>query len=342
MAAGPNSGRFKSGGYGPLVSLLQGVRVLDVTTFLAGPLATRALADLGADVLKVEPPSGDPTRAGWKGGANPSFYWQALHGGRRSVALDLASPEGKEEFLRLAADADIMLENMRPGVMARFGLDGPSLRARFPRLITCSITGFDPGDELSGISATDGPVQAWMGAVELMEGWCGTALPMPVQLGDVAGGAFAAQAVLAALVARSRTGAGVHVQLSLAGALRQWLAVTDRSGTLRSPATLVLTGSDGVRFIVQTPMRFAAVLLQVLELDPQTPRTEVAEAAARATAGEPSAVWLKRLWAAGIPAAPVRPLDTDVPPPPWTIDGVPPQPVGPPPALDANRGEGWL
>ncbi len=324
------------------MTLLQGIRVLDVTTFLAGPLATRALADLGADVLKVEPPSGDPTRAGWKGGPDPSFYWRALHGGRRSVALDLGSPQDKEEFLRLAADADIVLENMRPGVMARFGLDGASLRARFPRLITCSITGFDPGDELAGISATDGPVQAWMGAVELMEGWSGVALPMPVQLGDVAGGAFAAQGVLAALVARSRTGAGAHIQLSLAGALRQWLAVTDRSGTLRTPATLVLTGSDGTRFIVQTPMRFAAVLLEVLELDPGMPREEIAEAAARVAAGEPAAAWLKRLWAAGIPAAPVRPLDDGIPPPPWTIDGVPPQPIGPPPPLDAHHGEGWL
>ncbi len=323
------------------MTLLDGVRVLDVTTFLAGPLATRALADLGADVLKVEPPSGDPTRAGWKGGPAPSFYWRALHGGRRSVALDLGDPADKEEFLRLAGDADVVLENMRPGVMARFGLDGASLRERFPRLITCSITGFDPGDELAGISATDGPVQAWTGAVELMEGWSGTALPMPVQLGDVAGGACAAQGVLAALVARSRTGAGAHIQLSLAGALRQWLAVTDRSGTLRTPATLVLTGSDGVRFLVQTPMRFAAVMLDVLELDPDTPRADIAVAAARAAATETAGAWLTKLWAAGIPAAPVRPLDGEIPPPPWTIDGVAPQPIGPPPPLDAHRGEGW-
>jgi crotonobetainyl-CoA:carnitine CoA-transferase CaiB-like acyl-CoA transferase len=324
------------------MKLLHGLRVLDVTTFLAGPLATRTLADLGADVLKVEPPAGDPTRAGWKGGPDPSFYWRALHGGRRSVVLDLGSPADKEEFLRLASEADVVLENMRPGVTARFGVDGPTLRARFPRLITCAITGFDAGDPLAGISATDGPVQAWTGAVELMEGWSGTALPMPVQAGDVAGGAVAAQGVLAALVARSRTGVGAHVQVSLAGALRQWMAVTDRTGTLRSPATLVLTGNDGVRFLVQTPMRFAAKLLELLEMDPGTPRTEIAEAAARATAGEPAAVWLERLWAAGIPAAEVRPLDNDVPPPPWVIDGEPLLPAGPPPALGANNGEGWL
>ena len=325
-----------------LMALLQGVRVLDVTTFLAGPLATRALADLGADVLKVEPPAGDPTRAGWKGGPDPSFYWRALHGGRRSVVLDLGSPPDKEEFLRLASEADVVLENMRPGVTAKFGVDGPSLRERFPRLITCAITGFDADEELAGISATDGPVQAWTGAIELMEGWSGAALPMPVQLGDVSGGVAAAQGVLAALVSRSRTGVGAHVQVSLAGALRHWLSVTDRSGTLRSPATLVLTGRDGNRFIVQTPMRFAAVLLKLLDLDPATPRDQIADAAARATAGEPASVWLERLWAAGIPAAPVRPLGDDVPPPPWTIDGVPSQPAGPPPALGAHNGQGWL
>lgn len=324
------------------MTLLHGIRVLDVTTFLAGPLATRTLADLGADVLKVEPPAGDPTRAGWKGGPDPSFYWRALHGGRRSVVLDLGDPADKEQFLHLAEDADVVLENMRPGVTARFGVDGPSLRARFPRLITCAITGFDAGDPLAGISATDGPVQAWTGAVELMETWSGVALPMPVQMGDVAGGAVAAQGVLAALVARSRTGVGAHVQVSLSGALRQWMAVTDRTGTLRSPATLVLTGSDGVRFLVQTPMRFAAKLLELLEMDPATPRTDIAEAAARATAGEPASVWLQRLWASGIPAAPVRALDSDVPAPPWTIDGEPLLPAGPPPALGANNGEGWL
>ena len=113
------------------------------------------------------------------------------------------------------------------------------------------------------------------GAVELMEGWSGAALPMPVQIGDVAGGTVATQGVLAALVARSRTGVGSHVQVSLAGALRQWMAVTDRMGTLRSPATLVLTGSDGDRFLVQTPMRFAAKLLELLELDPSTPRARL-------------------------------------------------------------------
>ena len=271
------------------MALLQGVRVLDVTTFLAGPLATRALADLGADVLKVEPPAGDPTRAGWKGGPDPSFYWRALHGGRRSVMLDLGSPADKEEFLRLASDADVVLENMRPGVTAKFGVDGPSLRERFPRLITCAITGFDADEELAGISATDGPVQAWTGAIELMEGWSGTALPMPVQLGDVSGGVAAAQGVLAALVSRSRTGVGAHVQVSLAGALTP-LAVGDRPEW-----HVALAGHAGADRQRRQPLprpdpdAFRRGPAASCSNSIRRPRaTEIADAAARATAGEPA------------------------------------------------------
>jgi formyl-CoA transferase len=326
---------------------LRGIRVLDVTTFLAGPLATRTLADLGATVLKVEPPAGDPTRGGWLRGADAggaSFYWRALHGGRRSVAIDLTTEPGKERFLALAADADVVVDNMRPGVTARFGVDGPSLRTRFPQLITCAIAGFEPDDELSGISATDGPIQAWTGAVELMERWCATALPMPLQAGDVAGGAAAAQGVLAALFARTRTGVGTHIQVSLAGALAQWLAVTDRRMTLLPPATLVLTGSDGERFLVQTPMHFAAVLRDVLGMAADLPREQVADAAAAIAATEPARHWLGKLWAAGIPAAPVRPLggaDDGPPLPPWTFDGVRSEPPGPPPELGADDERGW-
>jgi crotonobetainyl-CoA:carnitine CoA-transferase CaiB-like acyl-CoA transferase len=320
---------------------LLGVRVLDLTTFLAGPLATRALADLGADVLKVEPPTGDPTRAGWTGEGDPSFYWQTLHGGRRSTVIDLASPAGRETFLELASGADVVVENLRPGVTARFGIDGPSLRALFPRLITCAIKGFDE-PLLAGIAATDGPVQAWTGSVELMNAWCGSLLPMPMQAGDIAGGAAASQGVLAALVARGRTGVGSHIDVSLSGALTQWMAVTDRMLTLKPPVTLVLTGADGERFLVQVPLRFAAQLRLVLGIADDVPREGIAVAAQAAAATEPASVWLERLWAAGVPAAPVRAPSLDRPRPPWTFDGELPEPAGPPPALGAHDGEGWL
>jgi crotonobetainyl-CoA:carnitine CoA-transferase CaiB-like acyl-CoA transferase len=326
---------------------LRGVRVLDVTTFLAGPLATRALADFGADVIKVEPPSGDPTRAGWTGleGSSrlpePNPYWRALHGGRRSIVLDLTAGEDRETFLRLAADADVVVDNMRPGVTARFGVDGPSLRALFPRLVTCAITGFDADDPLAGISATDGPVQAWTGAVELMKGWTGVAMPMPMQVGDVAGGSIAAQAILAALVARASTGVGTHIDISLAGALAQWMAVTDRHRTLAPPATLVLAGSDGVEFLVQAPLRFAAQLLAVFGLPTDLPRGDVAAAVHRVAVCETAATWLDRLWTAGVPAAPVRPPSDTLPTPPWSFDGERAAPASGPPALGAHNGQGW-
>ncbi len=320
---------------------LQGLRVLDLTTFLAGPLATRTLADLGAEVLKVEPPGGDPTRGGWTGEGEPSFYWQALHGGRRSVVIDLASEQGLADFVALAAEADVVVDNLRPGVTKRFGVDGPSLRTRFPRLVTCAITGFDSDDALAGRSATDGPVQAWSGSVELMESWIQTPLPMPLQVGDVAGGAAAAQGILAALVARGVSGVGRHVEVSLAGSLAQWMAVTDRTGTLAPPATLVLTGKDGARFLVQAPMRFAARLLDAFGLPPETARSDIAAAAQAAADGETAAGWLERLWAAGIPAAPVRPPAAELPRPPWSFDGVRAPSPGPPPALGAANGEGW-
>jgi hypothetical protein len=326
---------------------LAGIRVLDVTTYLAGPFATRLLADLGATVLKVEPPGGDVTRGGWRSGdeaGGASFYWRALHGGRRSVAIDLSADDGPERLMALAADADVVVDNMRPGVTARFGVDGPSLRARYPHLITCAISGFDPGDEMSGISATDGPVQAWTGSVDLMQRWCGVELPMPLQIGDIAGGSAAAQGVLAALFERTRTGVGRHVQVSLAGAVSQWLAITDRRLGLAPPSTLVLAGSDGVRFLVQTPLRFAAVLLQVMGLPADLPREQVAAACAEVAAGGPGQAWLEKLWAAGVPAAPVRPLgvpDEPPPQPPWMFDGERAPRPGPPPELDADRERLW-
>jgi crotonobetainyl-CoA:carnitine CoA-transferase CaiB-like acyl-CoA transferase len=218
------------------------------------------------------------------------------------------------------------------------------LRARFPQLITCAITGFDPDDELAAISATDGPVQAWAGSVDLMERWCGVELPMPLQAGDIAGGAAAAQGVLAALFDRSRTGVGRHVQVSLDGALTQWLAVTDRRLTLSPPATLVLTAGDGVRFLVQTPLRFAGVLLQVLGLPSDLPREQIADACAKVAATDTGRAWLDKLWGAGIPAAPVRRLggdDEGPPQPPWAFDGERVPRPGPPPELDADRERLW-
>src|SRR5512145_1841342 len=115
-------------------ALLEGIRVLDLTTFLSGPVATRALLQLGAEVVKVEPPTGDPTRAGLgmrPGQPHLPFWWQ-LHRGRRSVVLDLKSAAGREALLALSAVADVLVENYRPGVMERLGLAPELLRKHNP------------------------------------------------------------------------------------------------------------------------------------------------------------------------------------------------------------------
>ena len=127
---------------------LAGIRVVDLSRALAGPYATMMLADVGADVLKVEPPSGDDSR-GWLPFTSPegeeepaSAYFLSANRGKRSVRLDLKQPAGVERLRALCAEADVLVENYRPGLMARLGVDPADLRQANPRLVTLSITGF--------------------------------------------------------------------------------------------------------------------------------------------------------------------------------------------------------
>jgi len=310
-------------------ALLDGIRVLDLTTFLSGPIATRTLVQLGAEVVKVEPPGrGDPTRAGF--GMRPGepqlpFWWQ-LHRGRRSAALDLKNAAGRESLRALASVADVLVENFRPGVMHRLGLAPDRLRKENPRLITCSITGFGPDGPAADAPALDAAVQAFAGAFEYPAVFGMPEGPLPLTVADISGGAAAAQAILAALFARERSGFGCHLDLSLVETLLQWLLVSDRTGTLRSPATIVAEGSCGGRFIVQTTLHFRDRLLEVLDAEPATagiasdPRfatwdarvangEDFVAAARRAFAGRTRAEWLLRLAAAGLPSGAVQTID---------------------------------
>jgi crotonobetainyl-CoA:carnitine CoA-transferase CaiB-like acyl-CoA transferase len=289
---------------------LAGARVIDLTTFLSGPMATHTLGELGADVIKVEPPDGDPTRAGSRDGQTP--FWLALHRDRRSVVLDLKRPAGVAALRDLVAAADVLVENFRPGVTARLGITDAELRPANPRLIYCSLTGYGAAGPAADQPATDGPIQAFTGAVSLR----GT--PIPLTVGDLAGAAHAATAVSAALYARERTGRGCHIELSLAECLVQWLTVGDRGGTLAPPTTLVLETSDGERLLVQTPMHMRAKLLALVgNDDPRWSTVEGQRAAldeytaamARAFAGRPAGEWVAALAAAGIPAAVVRTVE---------------------------------
>lgn len=299
--------------------------MLDLTTFLSGPLATRSLAMLGADVVKIEPPTGDPTRAGFgfRDDDRPSPFWLALHRDRRSVVLDLKTDAGRGVLLDLVATSDALVENYRPGVMERLGLGPDVLLARNPRLVACSITGFGADGPFSQLAAIDGPVQAFTGVLELTGSGGEPGLPVPMQVADIAGASYGAQAVLAALLARERTGAGTHIELSLAECVLQWLGVVDRSGTLAPPSTLLLdTAGDG-RVLVQPIMhfhaRFAALVSAVAGFEGfasddrfsnrdgrsrhRDEYERIVRAAFRARSRDD---WLADLHAAGVPAAPIH------------------------------------
>ncbi len=196
---------------------LEGIRVADFSRVLAGPLATMVLADLGAEVIKIERPgSGDDTRA-W----GPPFvgedaaYFLSLNRNKRSVELDLASPEGSAAARRLALASDVVVENFRPGLMARFGLDHASLSAERPDIISCSLVAF--GEE--GGSATrpgyDIIVQALSGLMSFTGQPGGEPTKVGVALLDVICGLYAASGILAALVERRATGRGRRIVISL-------------------------------------------------------------------------------------------------------------------------------
>jgi crotonobetainyl-CoA:carnitine CoA-transferase CaiB-like acyl-CoA transferase len=198
-------------------SPLEGIRVLDVSRFLAGPYAGWILAELGADVIKVE----DPDRPDEARSVGPfykndqSLYFAALNSGKRSLSLRLRSHEGRELFLELVRQADVVLDNHKPGVMDKLGLGSEALRRVSPALVTCSLSGFGATGSLRERAGYDYTIQALSGVMS-MTGEPGAA---PGKAGisyvDHSGGVTAALAVCAALVKRLRTGTGGHVDLAL-------------------------------------------------------------------------------------------------------------------------------
>ncbi|MFN6955092.1 MAG: CaiB/BaiF CoA transferase family protein [Acetobacteraceae bacterium] len=194
---------------GPLP--LAGLRVIEMTHMVMGPTAGLVLADLGADVIKVEPPpEGDNTRR--LTGSGTGFF-AAFQRNRRSLCVDVKAPEGLALVRRLLAEADVLIENFRPGALAKLGLDPAALRAANPRLVTCSCKGFLPGP-YEHRTALDEVVQM-MGGLAYMTGLPGRPLRAGSSVNDIMGGMFAAIGVLAALREREATGAGRHVEAGL-------------------------------------------------------------------------------------------------------------------------------
>ena len=201
------------------MSLLQGIRVLDLSRMLAGPYGSMLLADLGAEVIKIEEPDGgDPMRVmgpPFLGADRESAYFLSINRNKKSVALDLERPEGQAILHDLCRVADVVWENFRPGVMARLGCAPETLRGINPRLVVCSISAFGQDGPYREWPAFDLALQAMGGGMSLT-GEAGRApARMGLPMGDLAGGMFGALAVTSALFRRERTGEGTHFDLSL-------------------------------------------------------------------------------------------------------------------------------
>ena len=314
------------------MTALDGLRVLDQTQVMAGPFCAMLLGDMGADVVKIEPPGGESMRGGeleQAPGVSASFL--AVNRNKRGIVLDLKRPEGVAILKKLAATADVLVENYRPGVAARLGVDYATLAALNPRLVYCSISGFGQTGPYAGRGGFDLIAQGMSGIMSATGTEGGPPVKVGVPITDLGAGLFGLMGILAALRARRVTGRGQLVDTSLfeAGlALSAWEA-TEYWYTGENPRPLgtahrlnapyqAFRASDGW-FTVGAANerlwpRFAGLLgLEHLVGDPRfaRPAPRLANRAAleelveAVTAGKPRGHWLALCEEAGIPAGPI-------------------------------------
>src|SRR5918997_3506318 len=202
---------------------LEGVKVLELARILAGPWAGQILADLGADVVKVERPGvGDDTR-GWgppfvpaaDGGHLSAAYFHACNRGKRSIVGDFETPQGQAIVRRLARHADVLIENFKVGGLKKYGLDYASLSAENPRLVYCSITGFGQDGPAASRAGYDFMIQGMGGIMDLTGAPDGEPQKVGVAYADIFTGVYAAVGILAALRRRDETGLGAHLDMAL-------------------------------------------------------------------------------------------------------------------------------
>jgi crotonobetainyl-CoA:carnitine CoA-transferase CaiB-like acyl-CoA transferase len=322
---------------------LSGLRVLDLSRILAGPTATQALADLGAEVIKIERPgAGDDTR-GWgppfvadAGGeeSGPSAYFLSANRGKQSVAVNLADPRGQALVQKLALQSDILVENFKPGDLARYGLGYASLSALNPRLIYCSITGFGQTGPNAHRAGYDFLVQGEGGLMSLTGDPDGPPMKAGVGIADLMCGMYAAVGILAAVEARHGSGKGQHIDLALMDAQVAMLAnqgvgyltdgkVPPRRGNdhptivpygtfpAQDGSFILAIGNDSqfARFValagapgLASDARFASNAARVRN------RAVLVPLIAALTAGRTAAEWLAACESEGIPAGPVNDL----------------------------------
>jgi formyl-CoA transferase len=312
-------------------ALLDDIVVLDVTQVMAGPYCAMLLSDMGARVVKVEPPDGDSTRAmaGARGGDSAAF--NAVNRGKLGIVLDLSHASGCEVFRRLARSADVLVENFRPGVMARLGLDYAALSAENPRLIYASISGYGQTGPNASKGGFDLVAQGESGIMSVTGDPGGPPVKAGVPLTDLGAGLFALAGILAALHWRTRSGLGQHVDTSLfeAGiALSVWEATEYFSGRglpgpLGSAHRMVapyqaFRCSDGYVTVGAANDRTFARLTDLLghpewrsderftTADRRVAnRGELATLIEGVTATATRAEWLQRFEAAGVPSGPI-------------------------------------
>lgn len=219
--------------------LLEGVRVLDLTMHLSGPYGSMLLADMGAEVIKVEPPHGDPQRLLDPRRGDVPLIWASINRNKRSVVIDLQNPAGRDVFLQLVRDADVVINNYRPGVLDRLGLGYEALTAANPRIVLGNLTGFGLSGPRASSPAYDIAIQALSGGMSLTGYPDSPPARAGVPIGDLAGGMFLALAVVSALRHRDATGEPVNLDISLLDSsvslLMYWAALALNAGVTPPP-----------------------------------------------------------------------------------------------------------
>ena len=258
---------------------LSGVKVVDLSVFLPGPMMTVMMADQGAEVWKVEAPAGDPAREQAPYEAGQSVWFRNLNRGKRSVVLDLKSTEGKAYLWQLIESADVFVEGFRPGVMTRLGFDYAAVAARNPRIVYCSISAFGQEGELSHHPAHDMAVQALAGFMSVNDGPDGAPVVPGVAASDMAAGLTALSATLMALYAARESGRGDYIDCAMFDSLLPWCVHTAGSAIAggaapRSDSQRSLGGAgfyqvyrtaDGKHVVLGgRELKFAANLLEAL------------------------------------------------------------------------------
>jgi crotonobetainyl-CoA:carnitine CoA-transferase CaiB-like acyl-CoA transferase len=319
------------------VQPLDGIRVLDLTTVLSGPLATMMLGDAGADVVKVEPPAGDPAR-----GMGPPFWggesteFLALNRNKRSVVLDLKTDEGRERFFWLCRDADVIVENYRTGVTERLGIDYETVSAINPRIVYCSISGFGRTGPRALEPAYDAVMQAFVGMMASTGTPGGEPVRANISICDIGAAMYANQAVLLALLARATTGRGQRVEASLFESQIAWLLyrAVGYFATGTAPAKKLGSGAPHVvpyeayptadGYVIAGALNdglyrkmVAAMDLPELGTDPRfavnadrvANRVELTELLRARFVTEPTGFWVERFTAAGVPHSPLNTVE---------------------------------